>query len=305
MTQDPDDRPLLVRLPALGDDPPGKIRFLRHTGDVVAADEPILEVELSKVVAELTAPRAGVIGRLFAADDDELQPDAPLYELWPAPAPTPAPEPCARFPAFAGVQQPCDVEHLLARASALAEEPAEGQAAEMALLCVATLRALAATPALLERALAGSVAEPRVRFACGDVQADSVRWVQIDVRPDASPEQVLGALRTGKRLPDGEGANATVQLVRVAPPAPPVVLPGPRLRPGLTIFAGPPTPQPVVIGTTVTVRPISTLAITADATLTLGSLPTAMLVGAALIAIGLALVIRRHARPAAEAATPP
>lgn len=272
MTQDPDDRPLLVRLPSLGDDPPGRVRFLRHTGDVVAADEPILEVELSKIVAELTAPRAGVIGRLFAADDDELQPDAPLYELWPAPAPAPAPEPCARFPAFAGVQQPCDVEHLLARARELARDPADAPAAEMALLCVATLRALTATPALLERVIVTSLAEPGVRFACGDVQADGARWVQIDVRPDASPEQVLGALRTGTRLRDGEAADATVQLVRVAPPAPPVVLPGPRLRAGLAIFAGPPTPQPVVVGTTVTVRPISTLAITADATLALDSL---------------------------------
>ncbi|MCY0986644.1 lipoyl domain-containing protein [Nannocystis sp. ILAH1] len=270
MTQDPEDPPLLVRLPALEDDSSGRVRFVRRTGDVVAAEDPILEVELSKIVAELTAPRAGVIGRLFATDDDELQPGAPLYELWPLPPPVPAPD--IPFPAFSGVQQPCDVEHLLARARALAEDRAEVSTAEMALLCVASLRALTATPALLERALAPFLAEPGLRIACGDVQADGTRWVQIDVGPDASPEQVLGALRTGTRLQDGEGAYATLQVVRIAPPAAPLVLPGPRLRPGLTIFAGPPTPQPVVVGTTVAVRPISTLTITADATVALASL---------------------------------
>ncbi|MDC0669280.1 biotin/lipoyl-containing protein [Nannocystis radixulma] len=271
MTQDPEDRPLLVRLPSLDQDSSGRVRFLRRTGDVVKADDPILEVDVGKIVAELTVPRAGVVGRLFAADDDELSPDAPLYELWPLP--TPAPErDASRFPAFTGVQQPCDVEHLLAHARRLAEDRAEVPAAEMALLCVATLRALTATPALLERTLASFLAEPGLRIACGDVQADGVRWVQIDVRPDASPEQILAALRTGTRLRDGDDAHATLQLVRIEPPAPPLVLPGPRLHAGLTIFAGPPTPQPAVVSGAVAVRPISTLAITADATVALGPL---------------------------------
>ncbi|MBZ5713869.1 biotin/lipoyl-containing protein [Nannocystis pusilla] len=269
MTQDPEDRPLLVRLPALDQDASGRVRFLRRTGDVVKADEPILEVDIGKVVAELTVPRAGVVGRLFAADDDELPVDAPLYELWPLP--TPAPD-APRFPAHTGVQQPCDVEHLLARARRLADDPAEVPAAEMALLCVATLRALTATPTLLERALAEFLAEPGLRIACGDVQADGVRWVQLDVRPDASPEQLLAALRSGTRLRDGDAAHATLQLVRIEPPAPPLVLPGPRLRAGLTIFAGPPTPQPAVVDAALAVRTISTLAITADPTVTLGPL---------------------------------
>ncbi len=272
MSKDSDENPRIVRMPAMFEDSgPGRPRFLRRPGDVVAADEPVLEIDLIKVCAELAAPRAGVIGRLFAADDEEVQPDAPLYELWPLPKPGPGDD-APQFPTFTGVQQPCDVQHLLARAHTLAAARVEAPMAELALLCVATLRALAATPALLERSLASSLTEPGLRIACGDVQPGGMRWVLIDVRPDASPEEVLAALRTGWWSRSEEAASATLQLVRFEPPGPPVVLPGPRLRAGLAIFAGPPTPQPTVVDGALAVRPISTLAITADPVVELGPL---------------------------------
>ena len=272
MSKDSDENPRIVRMPSLLEDgAPGRPRFLRRPGDVVAADEPVLEIELIKICAELTAPRAGVVGRLFAADDEEVQPDAPLYELWPLPTPGPDDD-APKFPAFAGVQQPCDVQHLLARAHALADDRVERPMAELALLCVATLRALATMPALLERTLASFLTEPGLRIACGDVQASGMRWVLIDVRPDASPEEVLAALKAGSRSCSGDAASATMQLVRIEPPGPPVVLPGPRLRAGLAIFAGPPTPQPTVVDGALAVRLISTLAITADPVVKLGPL---------------------------------
>ncbi|MFY0531091.1 hypothetical protein [Nannocystis pusilla] len=253
----------------LEDDASGRIRFVRRTGDVVALEEPILEVELSKIVAELTArarASSGGCSRRTTTSCSRARRCTSCGRFR-----RPCLRPMTALPPSRGAAAlrrgaPARPRPRARRGSRGGADGRDG----------AAVRRLPARPDRdAGAARAGArpfLAEPGLRVVCGDVQADGTRWVQIDVGPDASPEQVLGALRTGTRLQDGDAASATLQLVRIAPPAAPLVLPGPRLRPGLTIFAGPPMPQPAVVGTSVAVRPISTLAMTADGTVALVSL---------------------------------
>lgn len=53
-------------------------RWLKREGDVVAAGEPIVEIEAEKVTVEVVAPITGVLTSILAVQGDELPVDAPL-----------------------------------------------------------------------------------------------------------------------------------------------------------------------------------------------------------------------------------
>ncbi len=64
-----------IRVPTLGESVTTATvsRWLKQAGDAVAADEAIAELETDKVSVEVTAPEAGVLGPLAAAEGEEVE----------------------------------------------------------------------------------------------------------------------------------------------------------------------------------------------------------------------------------------
>ena len=68
-------------------------RWIKTTGDAVAADEPIVELETDKVTLEVPAPAAGTLGEILAAEGATVEVGASLAMLNEGAAPAaPAPE---------------------------------------------------------------------------------------------------------------------------------------------------------------------------------------------------------------------
>ena len=100
-------------------------RWIKTTGDAVAADEPVVELETDKVTLEVPAPAAGTLGEILAAEGATVEvgaslatlnegaapaapaPEAPAKSALASPAPaTPAPVPAAPAAASAAAGMP-------------------------------------------------------------------------------------------------------------------------------------------------------------------------------------------------------
>ena len=67
-------------------------RWIKTTGDAVAADEPVVELETDKVTLEVPAPAAGTLGEILAAEGAMVEVGASLAMLNEGAAPAaPAP----------------------------------------------------------------------------------------------------------------------------------------------------------------------------------------------------------------------
>jgi 2-oxoglutarate dehydrogenase E2 component (dihydrolipoamide succinyltransferase) len=66
-------------------------RWIKKTGDAVAADEPVVELETDKVTLEVPAPAAGTLGEIIAAEGANVEVGASLAILNEGAAPTAAP----------------------------------------------------------------------------------------------------------------------------------------------------------------------------------------------------------------------
>lgn len=105
-----------IKVPTLGESVTTATvgRWMKHEGDVVAADEPLVELETDKVTVEVNAPSAGVLRSIAVPEGSEvavggllamLDADASATPPEPHPAtlapasPTPAPAPPATAPA--------------------------------------------------------------------------------------------------------------------------------------------------------------------------------------------------------------
>src|SRR5579875_2123244 len=64
-----------VQMPALGESvTEGTVtRWLKHEGDTVEVDEPLLEVSTDKVDTEIPSPASGVLTRIVAQEDDTVE----------------------------------------------------------------------------------------------------------------------------------------------------------------------------------------------------------------------------------------
>lgn len=100
-----------IRVPQMGESVTEGViaQWLKNEGDVVAADEPVIEVETDKITVEVPAPSAGILGKHVVAEgdtvnvgdllgtiDDTTSAGAPTVRAMPAvggPAPAPAPSP--------------------------------------------------------------------------------------------------------------------------------------------------------------------------------------------------------------------
>ena len=56
-------------------------RWIKTTGDAVAADEPVVELETDKVTLEVPAPAAGTLGEIIAAEGASVEVGASLAIL--------------------------------------------------------------------------------------------------------------------------------------------------------------------------------------------------------------------------------
>jgi 2-oxoglutarate dehydrogenase E2 component (dihydrolipoamide succinyltransferase) len=74
-------------------------KWLKQPGDVVAVDEPIVELETEKATVELGAPNAGVLAEILAAEGEDVAVGAVIGRIQPgdaARAPEPKPETALR-----------------------------------------------------------------------------------------------------------------------------------------------------------------------------------------------------------------
>src|SRR5689334_1075988 len=93
-----------IRVPTLGESVSEATigRWFKKPGDVVKADEPLVELETDKVTLEVNAPAAGTLGDIVAKDGETVAPGAILGSIIaggaaaaPAPAKTEAAKPAA------------------------------------------------------------------------------------------------------------------------------------------------------------------------------------------------------------------
>ena len=95
-------------------------RWIKTTGDAVAADEPVVELETDKVTLEVPAPAAGTLGEILAAEGATVEVGASLAMLNEGAAPAaPAPE----VPAKSAPATPAPSPAAPAAASAAADMP--------------------------------------------------------------------------------------------------------------------------------------------------------------------------------------
>jgi 2-oxoglutarate dehydrogenase E2 component (dihydrolipoamide succinyltransferase) len=101
-----------INVPTLGESVTSATvgRWMKHEGDAVAADEPLVELETDKVTVEVTAPAAGVLSSIAAREGSEVPVGALLATLEAgasAPAKSAqAPQPRAAANPPAGVHPP-------------------------------------------------------------------------------------------------------------------------------------------------------------------------------------------------------
>ena len=100
-------------------------RWIKTTGDAVAADEPVVELETDKVTLEVPAPAAGTLGEILAAEGATVEVGASLATLNEGAAPAaPAPEaPAKSAPASPAPATPAPSPSAPAAASAAADMP--------------------------------------------------------------------------------------------------------------------------------------------------------------------------------------
>ena len=100
-------------------------RWIKTTGDAVAADEPVVELETDKVTLEVPAPAAGTLGEILAAEGATVEVGASLAMLNEgAVSAAPAPEaPAKSAPASPAPASPAPVPATPAAASAAAGMP--------------------------------------------------------------------------------------------------------------------------------------------------------------------------------------
>jgi 2-oxoglutarate dehydrogenase E2 component (dihydrolipoamide succinyltransferase) len=93
-----------IRVPTLGESVSEATigRWYKKAGDVVKADEPLVELETDKVTIEVNAPASGVLSEIVAKDGETVAPGALLGQITAGGAgAAPAPAPVAAAPAAA------------------------------------------------------------------------------------------------------------------------------------------------------------------------------------------------------------
>ena len=90
-----------IRVPTLGESVSEATigRWFKKVGDVVKADEPLVELETDKVTLEVNAPAAGVLAEIVAKDGETVTPGALLGQIGAGSGAAAAPAAAAPAPA--------------------------------------------------------------------------------------------------------------------------------------------------------------------------------------------------------------
>ena len=116
-----------IKVPTLGESVTSATvtRWIKHAGDTVAADEPLVELETDKVTVEVNAPAAGVLASIAAEEGSEVEIGALLGVVEPDGAGAAAtPQPAAPASASAPAKPPETVKADPAKAETAKPEPA-------------------------------------------------------------------------------------------------------------------------------------------------------------------------------------
>ena len=113
-------------------------RWIKTTGDAVAADEPVVELETDKVTLEVPAPVAGTLGEIIAAEGANVEVGAVLAivnegDVVAAATPAPAKEaPAKEAPAAAPVMDaaPASATADMPLSPAVERQTCQGEAAQ-------------------------------------------------------------------------------------------------------------------------------------------------------------------------------
>ena len=134
-------------------------RWIKKTGDAVAADEPVVELETDKVTLEVPAPAAGTLGEILAAEGATVEVGASLAMLNDGAAP-------AAAPAVAPAATPADTAAPAAPApAATAAAPAAASAAASDMPLSPAVRRLVEENGLNPATIAGTGVDGRLTKA--------------------------------------------------------------------------------------------------------------------------------------------
>lgn len=240
------------------------VRFIKHVGDVVAKDDPVVEAESDKAIVELVAPHAGVITSVAVADGTAVAVGDLLYTIEVA-ASSPIADTATEFPTLTVAQHAWDVRNVQARARALAPTTAELPLAETALLLVAVCRALASAPRLLHRRARRVPGQGwRLRTSLCDVWLGGARWLEEELTLDMTVEAALTLVRDSTTARPSATGKPTLRILRLHGEAPLFARTG-QAHSELHITVGPVLDQPAVVDGAIVVRPLATLVIESDA----------------------------------------
>ena len=239
-----------VTMPALGESvTEGTVtRWLKNEGDMVAVDEPLLEVSTDKVDTEIPSPVAGILQKIVVAVDSTVAVGAELAVIADGASAASAPAPAAPVAAAAPVTPPpAPVAPVVA--APVTPAPAAPVAVPSSTGTIVTMPALgeSVTEGTVTRWLKNVGDQVTVDEALLEVSTDKVdteipspasgTLVSIDVAVDST-------VPVGARLAVIGGSGAAVATTPPATPAPvaPVVA-----APAVVAAPVTPTPAPVVV----------------------------------------------------------
>jgi 2-oxoglutarate dehydrogenase E2 component (dihydrolipoamide succinyltransferase) len=240
-------------MPALGESvTEGTVtRWLKNEGDMVAVDEPLLEVSTDKVDTEIPSPVAGILQKIVVAVDSTVAVGAELAVIADGASAASAPAPAAPVAAAPVTPPPAPVAPVAAAPVTPPPAPAAPVAVPSSTGTIVTMPALgeSVTEGTVTRWLKNVGDQVHVDEALLEVSTDKVdteipspasgTLVSIDVAVDST-------VPVGARLAVIGGSGAAVV---TPPPAPvaPVVVAAPVTPPPAPVAAAPVTPAAPVV----------------------------------------------------------
>ena len=243
-----------VTMPALGESvTEGTVtRWLKNEGDMVAVDEPLLEVSTDKVDTEIPSPVAGILQKIVVAVDSTVAVGAELAVIADGASAASAQAPAAPVAAAPVTPPPAPVAPVAAAPVTPPTAPAAPVAVPSSTGTIVTMPALgeSVTEGTVTRWLKNVGDQVNVDEALLEVSTDKVdteipspasgTLVSIDVAVDST-------VPVGARLAVIGGSGAAVATPPSATPAPvaPVVTPTPVTPPPAPVVAAPVVAAPV------------------------------------------------------------
>ncbi|HLN08810.1 MAG TPA: 2-oxoglutarate dehydrogenase complex dihydrolipoyllysine-residue succinyltransferase [Xanthobacteraceae bacterium] len=193
--------PTDIRVPTLGESVTEATigKWFKKPGDVVAVDEPLVELETDKVTIEVPAPAAGVLGEILVHDGESVGPGAVLGQITDG----------ATAPGTQGAAAPAAKPTAAARAAPPPPPPA-AKVAPADVPLAPSVRKLAAESGVDALSIAGSGKDGRVTK--GDMHAEIERRAAAPT-PIAQPAAAVQV--RAPSVPDDAAREERVHMTRL------------------------------------------------------------------------------------------